>query len=204
MECWKIRLSGHNHGPHHLPEDFEALYASGIQWSGNPNDALVREVSGVTPGSALDVGCGEGADAVWLAGQGWDVVAVDPSPTAIDRSRALAGEKGLSGQIEFLIGSASAAGGRTYDLVTCAYVPFHRGQIEEVHAVEQLVSPGGMLLWVHHDVEFSDILSPRDVAKLLQELEVIDLKTSKRHVTSGAGAHHSDDVVLICRRPQGK
>src|SRR6478672_469198 len=48
-------------------------------WSGRPNGALVAEVAGLTPGRVLDVGCGEGADAIWLASRGWDVTALEVS-----------------------------------------------------------------------------------------------------------------------------
>lgn len=52
-------------------------------FSGSPNPVLVGEVTGLTPGRALDAGCGEGADALWLARQGWQVTAVDISATAL-------------------------------------------------------------------------------------------------------------------------
>jgi hypothetical protein len=52
----------------------------GQTWSGRPNEALVREVADINPGRALDLGCGEGGDAIWLAGRGWSVTAVDISP----------------------------------------------------------------------------------------------------------------------------
>src|ERR1700736_5569336 len=55
-------------------------------WSGQPNDALVSETTGLQPGQALDVGCGEGADAVWLAEHGWDVTALDVSQVALKRA----------------------------------------------------------------------------------------------------------------------
>ena len=61
-------------------------------WSGRPNDRLVEVVSGLTPGRALDLGCGEGGDAVWLAGHGWWVTAVDIADTALQRTREAAGE----------------------------------------------------------------------------------------------------------------
>lgn len=64
-------------------EHWENRYREGRAWSGNANAALVREVSGVAPGTALDLGCGEGGDALWLASQGWSVTAVDISPTAV-------------------------------------------------------------------------------------------------------------------------
>ena len=56
-------------------------------WSGRPNVVLVEEIDGLAPGTALDLGCGEGADAIWLAEQGWQVTAADISQAALDRGR---------------------------------------------------------------------------------------------------------------------
>ena len=70
---------------------WEDRYASGeAHWSGRPNDVLVAETADLTPGTALDVGCGTGGDAIWLAEQGWQVTAVDLSRTALDRAAAAA------------------------------------------------------------------------------------------------------------------
>ena len=55
-------------------------------WSGEPNGALVSEVTSLLPGTALDVGCGEGADAIWLAGLGWKVTAIDVTDIALGRA----------------------------------------------------------------------------------------------------------------------
>jgi SAM-dependent methyltransferase len=73
-----------------LGEQFwDNLYQSRSQvWSGNPNPQLVREVTGMAPGRALDVGCGEGADALWLAEHGWTVTGMDISTTALERAAA--------------------------------------------------------------------------------------------------------------------
>lgn len=74
-------------------EEWDRWYASMEQlWSGLPNAALVSEVAGLAPGRALDVGCGEGADAVWLARQGWTVTALDVSRVALDRAAVYARE----------------------------------------------------------------------------------------------------------------
>ena len=75
--------------------DWDAVYAGSEQvWSGDPNSVLVAEVSEVTPGTAVDVGCGEGADAIWLAQRGWRVTAFDvsstPSPALRTTSRTQA------------------------------------------------------------------------------------------------------------------
>ena len=71
-------------------EFWEDLYAGKSRWSGNPNPVLVDVVGALSPGRSLDLGCGEGADVLWLAGQGWDATGVDISSTAVSRARAAA------------------------------------------------------------------------------------------------------------------
>src|SRR5690625_2504728 len=68
-------------------------------WSGRVNPRLVEEAGELTPGRALDLGCGEGADAVWLAERGWQVVAVDISATALQRARDLADDRNVGSRI---------------------------------------------------------------------------------------------------------
>src|SRR5688500_10780396 len=73
-------------------------------WSGRPNGRLVREVADVVPGRALDVGCGEGADALWLTGRGWTVTAIDISEVAVRRAQEAAARAGVD--VEWLCGDA--------------------------------------------------------------------------------------------------
>lgn len=191
-------MSEHNHHGH---TDFEELYASGVQWSGNPNDALLAIAKDLTPGTAVDIGCGEGADAVWLAEQGWNVVAIDPSPTAIERSKQAAAARGVAERIEFLVGDISAIEGRTFDFVSCFYVPYAPDAADVAGALEKLVALGGVLGFVHHLFEGdAKVLSPRIVAQQLTELTVESLEESERNVSEGAGAHHRVDIVLVARR----
>lgn len=74
-----------------MPEQFDQAFwderyrSHATLWSGNPNGHLISETDGLTPGAALDVGSGEGADAIWLAERGWRVTAVDLSTVALQR-----------------------------------------------------------------------------------------------------------------------
>ncbi|GAA1518692.1 class I SAM-dependent methyltransferase [Kribbella lupini] len=86
-----------------LPDEWwNTFYAERDQiWSGKPNAVLVTEVSDLKPGRALDLGCGEGADAIWLAQQGWTVTAVDISSVALDRAVEHAKDAGVADRIEW-------------------------------------------------------------------------------------------------------
>src|SRR3954466_10678342 len=68
-------------------------------WSGKPNVVLMEEIHGLEPSTALDLGCGEGADAIWLAGQGWRVPGADISQAALDRAAIHAAEAGVAERI---------------------------------------------------------------------------------------------------------
>ncbi|MEU6132976.1 class I SAM-dependent methyltransferase, partial [Saccharopolyspora sp. NPDC047091] len=70
-------------------------------WSGEANTALVEQVADLPPGRVLDLGCGEGGDALWFAGRGWQVTAVDLSPVVLDRARTRAADAGLDRRITF-------------------------------------------------------------------------------------------------------
>jgi SAM-dependent methyltransferase len=105
-------------------------------WSGEPNGQLIAEVSGLAPGFALDVGCGEGADAIWLAERGWRVTAHDISAVALERGRAQADAVGddVTRRIEWvradlLTWEPPAA---TYDLVSAHFIHFSSPQREMV------------------------------------------------------------------------
>lgn len=83
-------------------EAWNERYASSTRvWSGKPNTELVAQVADLTPGRALDLGCGEGADAVWLARRGWKVTAVDVSDVALERAAGHAADAGVADAITF-------------------------------------------------------------------------------------------------------
>lgn len=182
-------------------------------WSGQPNAVLVGETRELRPGRALDVGCGEGADALWLAEQGWQVTALDVSTVALDRAAGEAAARGLrvhwlhAGLVEAALPPAS------FDLVSAQYPALLRteGNLAE-HALLAAVAPNGVLLVVHHPMPTAeeanahgfdrrDYVSPADVAALLDDTWQIEVdETRPRHLATGAGAHHTEDVVLRARR----
>jgi SAM-dependent methyltransferase len=123
-------------------------------WSSNPNPHLVAEVAGLTPGTALDVGCGEGADAIWLAGHGWQVTAVDISAVALERAagRAVGAGAGIAGRVTWLHHDLTDwEPPHPYDLVSSQY--FHLPSVPRralLTRLEAAVAPGGTLLIVGH------------------------------------------------------
>ncbi|MCW8218944.1 SAM-dependent methyltransferase [Streptomyces halstedii] len=122
-------------------------------WSGNPNTVLVREVEGLKPGRALDLGCGEGADAVWLARWGWRVTATDISRVALERAAVHAAEAGVTDRVDWQwhdLGATFPEG--EYDLVSAQFL-HSMGDLpreEILRRAARAVAPGGVLLIVGH------------------------------------------------------
>jgi 2-polyprenyl-3-methyl-5-hydroxy-6-metoxy-1,4-benzoquinol methylase len=122
-------------------------------WSGNPNAQLVAEVSGLTAGTALDVGCGEGGDVIWLARQGWRVTGADFSANGLARAARHAQQVGVADQTDWWQVDARtfAAGERSYDLVTTHFLhPPDGGMVKVTGRLAEAVAPGGHLLVVGH------------------------------------------------------
>ena len=209
--------SGHEHHGNdrlgHGHADWEERYAGAPVWSGNPNVALVAEVADLPAGRALEVGCGEGADAVWLARRGWRVTAIDVAVGALDRARAAGAAAGVevdwvaSGLVELTDRDAC------FDLVTVFYPALMRTPDAAVEtALLGAVAPGGTLLVVHHaeiDREVAaahgfdpdDYVGHDDVVAALGEGWIIERDEQReRDVTEGAGAHHHHDLIVRARR----
>ena len=120
-------------------------------WSGNPNPVLEAEAADLHPGRALDVGCGEGADALWLAERGWRVDAADISQVALDRAAARGAERNLEVNwmhANVLIDPPDAG---AYDLVNAQFLHLPRKERRTIFAaLADAVRPGGMLLIAAH------------------------------------------------------
>ena len=136
------------------PASWEERYSGEEKiWSGNPNPQLVAEVSGLAPGTALDVGCGEGGDVIWLARHGWRVTGADFSANGLARAARHAEEAGVADRTDWWQVDARtfAADGRTYDLVTTHFLhPPDGGMVEVTRRLADAVAPGGHLLVVGH------------------------------------------------------
>lgn len=133
--------------------EWDARYAdTELVWSRGPNAFVEAECSALPPGRAVDLACGEGRNAIWLASRGWDVTAVDFSQVALDKGRQLAGDPGAGGSVDWVCADATAWRGEGYDLAVVAYfqVPAADRRTAVRHLVESL-RPGGTLVWVGHD-----------------------------------------------------
>jgi thioredoxin reductase/SAM-dependent methyltransferase len=201
--------------------DWDQRYGDVPMWSGNPNGTLVNETRDIAPGRALDVGAGQGGDALWLAEHGWDVTASDISRRALERVDAEATRRGL--RVECQHADANAldpfeAG--AFDLVSVQYAsiprtPDGRG----VHNLLNAVAPGGTLLVVSHDLEpmrapidtsahgraFDPDAYVRvdDIVAAIADSSAWDIEvheTRPRPPGAASASHHVDDVVLRTRR----
>lgn len=135
---------------------WEERYSGDKVWSGRVNVQLAAEAPALTPGRAMDIGCGEGGDAIWLASQGWHVTAVDFADAALARTTLHAEEAGVTDRIETrrIDIRTFEPDGETWDLVTSHF--FHLpdgGMPDVVRRLASAVAPGGTLLVVGHHPE---------------------------------------------------
>jgi SAM-dependent methyltransferase len=141
--------------PAHFTQEFwdERYRSADRLWSGQPNAQLVAQAAGLPPGEALDAGCGEGADAIWLASRGWTVTAVDVSEVALDRAAGHAAGQGVADRVtwrrEDLLTWEPAP--QRFDLVSAQFMHLPSAELTSVHArLAAAVRPGGTLLIVTH------------------------------------------------------
>ncbi|MFG2045075.1 class I SAM-dependent methyltransferase [Dactylosporangium sp. NPDC048998] len=202
----------HTHGSAQFWDD---RYRSREQlFSGNPNGVLVAEVAQLRPGRALDLGCGEGADALWLARHGWRVTAVDISHVALQRAAAEDSAGRVVWEHADLATTPPPAG--SFDLVSAQYFPLRRRpEHTALRGLLAAVAPGGTLLIVghdladladlpprhEHDLDPADFYEPKDVADLLDEHWAILInETRPRTTPAPPGTHHRSDTVLRAQR----
>lgn len=179
-------------------------------WSGNPNPQLVGRVAGMAPGRALDVGSGEGADAIWLAEQGWSVTGLDVSQVALGKAAAHALDRGVADRISWRRADLTAWPGDpgAYDLVSAQFMYLDQPALTDLYRrLAAAVASGGTLLLVgHHPIDprhgshdFPDVRwTPEDAASWLDPADwtSIDLATIRRE--GHLGTMH-DGIVQATR-----
>ena len=150
---------------------------------GSGSDAILAEqIEHLTPGRALEIGCGTGANAVWLAEQGWQVTAVDYSEVAIEKGKQLAALKEVT--VDFVLASADTYQPQgQYDLIMSFYIQlFPQQRAGMLAMMSQALAPGGTLLFVSHDksgppagwseVDLLGLTTPEEIVAELPELEI--------------------------------
>lgn len=223
---------GHRHrAPQHEPPDHstsgvpdaaswdEWYRSSDSMWSGRPNPQLVAEATDLAPGTALDVGCGEGADAIWLADRGWAVTAVDISAVALDRAAGHARRAGdaVAGRITWRVAdlTRSEPGTASYHLVSAQFMQLPPTGRAALHRrLAAAVAPGGYLLVVGHHPDDMHATARRpplpdlfftaqDVAAALDPVgwQVLTADTRARSAIDPDGREVTiHDAVLMARR----
>ncbi len=203
-------------GPSAQADEWDARYSEreSAMWSGRPNGRLRVEAAGLTPGRALDVGCGEGADAIWLARNGWTVTAIDISDVAVRRARAAAELAGAA--VEWICGDVLRTAFRagSFDLASMQYPALPKAAgADAVRALLDTVRPGGLLLAVYHDlddaqrehmksrgVDPADYVDADDLRRLLGADFTVELDVVEPRIDPPPDTPHIADVVLRARR----
>jgi len=128
----------------------ERYAATELVWSQGPNQFVERELTDLPPGRALDLAAGEGRNAIWLAGRGWQVTAVDFSQVALDKGRRLAGDV----EVEWVRGDATTwSREAAYDVCVLAYLQLpEAGRRAATRNAFASLAPGGTFLLVAHDI----------------------------------------------------
>ncbi len=185
---------------------------SELLWSARPNRCLQAEVEHLPPGRALDVACGEGRNAVWLAERGWKVTGVDFSDVALAKGRQLAGERGVSvawvcADVRQFVAPAAA-----FDLVAVLYLHLPaRERREALARAAEALAPGGVLLVLGHDAsnpaegyggpqDPAILFTPDDVVSELPGLAIQRAERVRRPIASVDGEVHAIDALVRATR----
>lgn len=158
------------------------------------DEALVDAVEGLPPGRALDMGCGTGGNAMWLAARGWQVTAVDFSKVAIQKAKQHAAERGI--EVNFVAADAAEYQSQgEYDLITSFYIQLWSPQRAQMLSnMSKALAPGGRLLFVSHDKSVSPSgWSEEDLESLTTPEEIVSelsgLRIERAETVEESGAH---------------
>jgi len=185
----------------------------GLVWGAGPNRFVADEAAPLPPGRAIDLGAGEGRNAIWLAGRGWQVTAVDFSAAGLDRAARLAAERGASVnwvQADLLAWQPVPG---SYDLVLIAYLHLPSAALRSVfRAAAAAVAPGGTLLVIGHDRDNiarghggpqdpDRLYTPALVTAELSGLDILRAEQVLRVVQAPEGERTAIDTLVRAVRP---
>lgn len=184
-----------------------------LVWTAEPNRFLVAETDGLAPGRALDLACGEGRNAVWLARRGWQVTGVDYSDVAIEKGRRLAEHAGV--EVDWIVADLLeyVPHAARYDLVVALYLQVPAAERQRiVRRAAEAVAPGGTFLLVGHDAANLEqgYGGPRDPAVLYTAAEVaaglpgLEIERAEpviRTVETDEGIREAIDALVRAHRP---
>lgn len=194
-------------------KDWNHRYAGDeLLWTARPNRFLVEEIESLTPGRALDLACGEGRNAVWLAEQGWQVTGVDFADVALEKARLLAEQRGL--QAEWIHADLLEYEPEpdAYGLVIAFYLQIPPERLRPILArAAKAVAPGGTFLLVAHDSSNlthgyggprdPDVLyTAEDVVAALVGLEIERAERVVRTIETDEGVREAIDALIRARR----
>jgi SAM-dependent methyltransferase len=195
-------------------QEWDQRYATtDLVWGAGPNRFLVAEVEGLPPGRALDLGCGEGRNAIWLAQRGWQVSGVDFSEVGLDKARSLAVERGV--EVTWvradLLDYQPDHG--AFDLVIVMYIQLPAAQLADVmKRASAALAPGGTLLVVGHDLlnlsqgyggpQNPEVLfTPADIERDLPGLSIERAERVLRPVTVDGREVTAIDALVRAKKP---
>ena len=195
-------------------QEWDQRYATtDLVWGAGPNRFLVAEVEGLPPGRALDLGCGEGRNAIWLAQRGWQVSGVDFSEAGLDKARHLAVERGV--EVTWvradLLDYQPDHG--AFDLVIVMYIQLPAAQLADVmKRAGTALAPGGTLLVVGHDLlNLSEghggpqnpevLFTPADIERDLPGLGIERAERVLRPVTVDGREVTAIDALMRAKKP---
>ena len=196
-------------------QQWDDRYAStDLVWTAEPNVFVVRELAGLQPGRALDLGAGEGRNAIWLAEHGWQVTAVDFSGVALAKAAQLAAGRGVTGitwDAADLRGYQPPPG--SFDLVLLAYIHLPPAESDALlHAAATALAPGGTLLVIGHDrdniahgyggpQEPTVLYQAAEVVAALPGLIIVQAGQERRPVPADDGERTAIDTLVRAQRP---
>lgn len=198
-------------------EDWNRRYAAAdLVWSAEPNRFVAAALDGLPPGRALDLASGEGRNALWLAGKGWQVTAIDYAQVAVDKGRERARREGL--EVDWTVGDVLAyrPPAEGFDLVLIAYLQLPPDQMAQVWALaSRAVAPGGTLFAIGHDrtnltqgtggPQDPDLLwTPEELTRALvaDGLTVDRAERVRREVATDEGVRQAVDTLLQAHAPR--